>query len=442
MGSGGTIQLASFGAQDLYLTSRPQITFWKSVHRRHTLFAVEPIKQDINGSVGFGRKFTVSIAKNGDLLHRIMLEITLPDLGQLVESLSPELRDTFTVQYRRNVGLYLLKNIELDIGGQKIERHTSEWLDCWLNLTTPDSKKQGLMDMIGHDPSSPTFDRTLYVPLQFFFNRHAGLALPLVAMTFHDVKLHFELRSFTECILVGEKNPTLTSQQTRAVISYQKQLLLDNLLAKLETSSDPMIFDVYADMVFLDTMERKHFSSKEHEYLIEQTQYLGQELVTPYEVNKKVPIPFVNPVKELVWVYTSNISQKDPLQYLDILKEMKIMMNGNERLSSRKGKYFKTVQPWQHHTAIPDKAIYVYSFGTAPEEWQPSGTTNFTKLESAHLWMNLDWSKYIDASGNAMIVGDDATYVTSSKNVQGGLHVFALSYNIFRVADGLGGLSY
>jgi hypothetical protein len=449
MGTGGTIQLVAYGAQDLYLTSKPQITFWKSVHKRHTLFAVEPIKQEINGSVGFGKRFTVSISKNGDMLHGIMLEVQLPDLAQIKANVTA--LQNFNLSYVNDIGLYLFKSIELDIGGARIERHTSEWLDCWLNLTTPASKRAALNKMIGHVDGSGTFvggddtgsnGKTLYIPLQFFFNRHPGLALPLVAMTFHDVKIHFELRSFVDCIRITESN--VGQVQVPSYDLYKT--ILEKAAQQREVSLEPK-FDMYADVIFLDTTERQYFSTQPHEYLIEQVQFLGQE-----KLDNKVdgdfprrPIPFVNPVKELVWVFT--LDARAPLDYADMLKSLRLVMNGNDRFSVRRGSFFKTVQPYKHHTNAPDKPIYVFSFALTPEEFQPSGTCNFSKLESAYMQMELDWSPYVSASAAAALepalnIREIVNSVSPASSVQAYLHVFAMSYNVMRIIDGLAGLAY
>lgn len=448
---GGSLQLVAYGAQDLYITAKPQVTYWKTVHKRHTLFAIEPIKQEINGSVDFGKKFTIQIAKNGDLLHRIMLEVTLPDLNKLQNQLEDK---NYELSYKDDIGLAIFKTIELDIGGQRLERHTSEWLDCWLSLNTPSAKQKGLEIMINGATKSQRRgllnvggdDMRLFIPLQFFFNRHAGQALPLVALTFHDVKLHIELRNFYDCVSIKSKNVSNVLPNSAANIA-----ILQNLIDNYGKFTSDITLEAYADMVFLDTVERNFFATKEHEYLIEIVQYLGQEDITNIvdpnsnqktvtkETTKRLPIPFINPVKELVWVFTRT-NGKSPLEYCDIMKDMRLIINGNERFSLRSGKYFRLVQPWENHTAIPDKHIYCYSFALTPHENQPSGTCNFSKIESAYMQMTLDWSKYNEHYDEYGMPLSDLEESQSDKTSK--LHVFALSYNILRIKNGLANLDY
>jgi hypothetical protein len=458
MVTGGMLQLVAYGSQDLYLTSRPQITFWKSVHKRHTLFAHEPIKQEISGNAFFGKKFTVSVAKNGDLLHRMMVEINLPDMSLLYKQMASTISTVYNSQnldivYQNDIALLLLKSIELDIGGQRIERHVPEWLDLWLSLSTPDGKRRGLNDMIGHydnwDARLPTSSfrggaRTLFVPLQFFFNRHAGLALPLVAMTFHDVKIHFELQALRDCVhVVIAADGTILPEVHKNIIMQQIE---DKADLQTRFSAD-FSFDVFADMIFLDTMERKYFSSNPHEYLIEQVQFLGDESIIPSQtgtVTKKVQIPFVNPVKELLWVFTDSRFPQ-ALQYIPALFSLRLLMNGNDRFSKRVGQYFSQVQPWQHHTAAPRKPIYSFSFALSPEDFQPSGTCNFSKLDSVAMLVEVAPASSIPVDvASYSIYSPDVLGSNSSDptNVSYNLRVFAHSYNILRISEGLAGMAY
>lgn len=432
MTNGGMLQLVAYGTQDLYLTSKPQITFWKSVHKRHTLFAIESTKQEINGDPDFGRKFTCTIAKNGDLLYKMLVEVELPDINEVYRSGAGPFTDVqYSFSYVNDVGMMLLKSVELDIGGQKIERHIPEWCDSWTCLTVPANKRSGFNRMVGHyddwSPSDSTKSfsgsidemnrrRTLYIPLQFFFNRHQGLAIPLVAMSFHDIKLHFELESVFNLVVMTSNNTTVPEQT--------KRLVLSSIQDKIHITT----FTIYTDMVFLDTVERDFFSQTKHEYLIEQVQYLGEEMIPNAEgssilpINFRVPIPFVNPVKELVWVFVDDSVIGDQLAYLNLMDSARLVMNGNDRFSERTGDYFSTVQPWNHHTTVPTKPIYVYSFSTAPEEWQPSGTCNFSKIDSCQLFMKI-------------------RVRNNDRQFRGKLKVFAMSYNILRIMDGLAGLA-
>ena len=123
---GGLMQLVAYGAQDIYLTGNPQITFFKVVYRRHTNFSMESIKQTFDGTVGFGNTVSATISRNGDLVQGMHIEfspsdffIPLADIGVLGS----------------NVGHSLIKEVEIEIGGQKIDKHYGHWFSVYEILT-------------------------------------------------------------------------------------------------------------------------------------------------------------------------------------------------------------------------------------------------------------------------------------------------------------------
>ena len=195
---GGLMQLVAYGAQDIYLTGNPQITFFKVVYRRHTNFSMEAIEQTFNGSADFGRKVSCTVSRNGDLMHRVYLEATLPDVtGQ-----------DSGFRWTNWVGHQLIKNVEVEIGGQRIDKHYGDWLHIWNELTQTAGHKEGYARMVGNvpkltQPSTSKSATTLYIPLEFWFCRNPGLALPLIALQYHEVKINLEFRSLDECCWVG-----------------------------------------------------------------------------------------------------------------------------------------------------------------------------------------------------------------------------------------------
>lgn len=390
---GGLMQLVAYGAQDVYLTGNPQITFFKVVYRRHTNFATESIEQTFNGSVDFDRKVTATISRNGDLITNCWVEATLPEL-------------TGTT-YVGSVGHALLKEVELEIGGQRIDKHYADWLEIWSELTMPSEKLEGYKLMTGKratDGDGMTGGK-VYVPLVFFFNRNPGLALPLIALQYHEVKINITFES--------AKN--LTKDQSD---------ISEDLKASL-----------YVDYVYLDTDERRRFAQVSHEMLIEQLQFTGNETVTENKTNK-IRLNFNHPVKELIWVVKdtdTSFANADPFNYsgadttgseseandVDPIKSAKLMLNGHDRFSERDGSYFRLVQPYQHHTRVPSKAVYCYSFALKPEEHQPSGTCNFSRIDNATL-----------------------SVTTGSLDHDAVLKVYAVNYNVLRIMSGMGGLAY
>ncbi len=384
------MQLVAYGAQDVYLTGDPQITFFKVVYRRHTNFALESIEQTFTGSTDLGKSVSCVISRNGDLVSGVHLQVTLPTVaagGEYVDA----------------VGHALIQSAEVEIGGQKIDKHYGEWLDVWDELTKTSEKEAGYNAMVGKGeaPGARHMGGSeLYVPLQFWFNRNPGLALPLIALQYHEVKILIKFRSLSE----------LTVQD-------------DPLVAVTFANSD-FEAQLFVDYIYLDTEERRRFAQMSHEYLIDQLQHTGAATVD--SGNSSLRLNFHHPVKELVWVFQSqaDIDKNDRFNFgtkgkgVEVLKDATLLLNGHERFSSRPASYFRLMQPYQHHTRVPAKPIYVYSFALRPEEHQPSGTCNFSRIDNASLKINTESA----FSGNVL--------------------VYAVNYNVLRIVSGMGGLAY
>jgi hypothetical protein len=414
---GGLLQLVAYGAQDVYLTGNPQITFFKVVYRRHTNFAMEAIQQTFNGNVGYGNTVTCQISRNGDLINRMYLQVSVPK----------RVGTTATDSYVNFLGLRLIKSVVIEIGGQQIDKHYSDWLYIWNELSLPIGKRYAYETMVGADKDIlSTKDTTLYIPLEFWFCRNVGLSLPLIALQYHEVKVKIEFESKTNCIISGT---------TAANI------------ANITTAS------LWVDYIFLDTDERRRFAQLSHEYLIEQLQFTGSETLNK-GVNR-IKLNFNHPCKELIWVAkskgtykkdrwydynfadaavteenavskTSNIIfQVDPAAFKNPLKSAILQLNGNDRFAVREGLYFTHVQPYQHHTNVPvNNPINVYSFALKPEEHQPSGTLNMSRIDTATL----------------MIDAEDPG--TTANYTYDGINIYAVNYNVLRILSGMGGLAY
>ena len=463
---GGLMQLVAYGAQDIYLTGNPQITFFKVVYRRHTNFSMEAIEQTFNGSADFGKRVTCTVSRNGDLMHRVYLQVTVPAVTAA--------NSTETFRWVNWLGHVLIKNVEVEIGGQRIDKHYGDWMHIWNELTQTAGHKVGYANMVGNVPrltqftpeggSTPEVD--LYIPLEFWFCRNPGLSLPLIALQYHEVKINLEFRSASECY-AGSPSET----------------------PSLEAAS------LYVDYIYLDTDERRRFAQVSHEYLIEQLQFTGDESVS--SVSNKIKLNFNHPCKELVWVvqkddhvdsskmqngkqwfnYTDAVDSTwktgtpiDPFggglvnynlqlsnlndsaidtagdstlsfensdgvttgTYLSMSEvdngfnpvlSAKLQLNGHDRFSERLGRYFNLVQPYQHHTNVPATGINVYSFGLKPEEHQPSGTCNMSRIDNATLQLTL-------------------TAATVSGTSDAKVRVYATNYNVLRIMSGMGGLAY
>ena len=653
---GGLMQLVAYGAQDVYLTGNPQITFWKVTYRRHTNFAMESIEQTFNGQADFGRRVQCTISRNGDLAYRTYLQVTLPEIGQDMCCAPAECAKTYA-RWLDYPGEQLISMVEVEIGGQRIDRQYGDWMHIWNQLTMTSELQRAYHRMVGHtmeltyliDPSFADVDSacagtdvpcntcaprnalpetTLYIPLQFWFCRNPGLALPLIALQYHEVRINLDLRPSDEVLFAvtdlteyngsagsgaaaqnpaagwaGAGPPVRDGQSVKDAVAYQKSLVAASL---------------YVDYVFLDTDERRRMAQNPHEYLIEQLQFTGDESVG--SSSNKIKLNFNHPCKELIFVvqpdknvdYCSSFLKNtvlnkalgaQPFNYTDCIDALissigsfsgyhqvtsaltgganqsfitsdnlfqdpgadelprfmqtqwgevqlrglgldqidgiiapypagikhfakglgayggtfmgvsstspydactdtlnayvashtetitqgqppvttkethsvaspplpcsvpamsvpfpispigdsgvsdagayvlaekalnlhcwgqnpvvtaKLQLNGQDRFSEREGSYFDTVQPYQHHTRNPDTGINVYSFALNPEEHQPTGTCNFSRIDNATLQLVL--------STNA-IGGDHTAKV----------RVYATNYNVLRVMSGMGGLAY
>ncbi len=548
---GGLMQLVAYGAQDVYLTGNPQITFWKVTYRRHTNFAVESIEQTFNGQADFGRRVTCVISRNGDLAYRTYLQVVLPEINQNMGN-NAGAGNVFA-RWLDYPGEQLISQVEVEIGGQRIDRQYGDWMHIWNQLTLTSEQERGYNAMVGQttqltyitDPSFSNVDgpcdadsirqvcaprnalpeTTLYVPFQFWYCRNPGLALPLIALQYHEVKINLDLRPIDECLwAVSDLSGCASPSSKKVTTAYAQSLVAASL---------------YVDYVFLDTDERRRMAQNPHEYLIEQLQFTGDESVG--SSSNKIKLNFNHPCKELVWVvqpdqnvdYCSslecdttlfNVLGAQPFNYTDavdvlpnayhafgtassialnsgafitqdnqfeqagpgqgvslaggwgdstasnqgaavgdytgpnfgfgdtatpsvvgvsdagtfVLAETalnmhcwgqnpvvtgKLQLNGQDRFSEREGTYFDLVQPYQHHTRNPDTGINVYSFALRPEEHQPSGSCNFSRIDNATLQLVLS---------NATVEGTNTAKV----------RVYATNYNVLRVMSGMGGLAY
>ena len=404
------MQLVAYGAQDIYLTGNPQITFFKVVYRRHTNFSMESIEQTLNGSVGFGNRVSATISRNGDLVHNMYLEMN---------------GASTTAATCANLGTALIDNVECEIGGQKIDKHYGKWMEVWSELTEPNPtghsvqmaasgntvmgtnfQNMSLSGGVGGETTTAAI-QTITLPLQFWFCRNPGLALPLIALQYHEVKI---------------------------VVTFQQESQINN------ATDETLTAKLWADYIYLDTDERRRFAQVSHEYLIEQVQYQTNT------ASNSVTLNFNHPVKELVFtggVTTATPGANDaegPSTPLAIgggvgaaAEKYKLVLNGHDRFAPREYFHFTQTQVWQHHSGYggitatvaaqgeaarggAKHSIGVYSFALKPEEHQPSGTCNFSRIDNA---------QFKCTQGTAAVVD-----------------IYAVNYNVLRIMSGMGGLAY
>lgn len=421
---GGLLQLVAYGAQDAYISGNPQITFWKGLFKRHTNFAMEPFRINFSGQPSWGTKQTAIVGRHADLLYSTYVEVVLPYLG------TDGARYLWSSDY---LGYKLIKHVELDIGGQIIDRMYSEFMVLWSQLTMTYDTLYKLDRMINPNITNDTvcaadgrkkLPNVLYIPLPFFFTRNPGAALPLIALQYHEVKIN--------------------------VLWNDPQVFAGNFNT-VSNCPPPVQAALYIDYIYLDTEERRRMAQASHEYLIEQTQFNEDKGIRG--ANNRIDLTFNHPVKELIWVvqpasYTDcKLAAKDgktklePFSYdRELVYEQWLQINGQDRLDRRYGDYFSKVQPFQHHTggvgvSLGDSGhntIYCYSFALRPEEHQPSGTCNFSRIDTATIVMNM-----AGVSGVPPGIGPSEADA-GDWNVR----VYAVNYNVLRVMSGMGGLAY
>jgi hypothetical protein len=429
---------------------------------------MEPFRINFNGEPNWGTRQTAIINRYADLLFSTYIQLELPTFDNSgvadqkalwnhgAADTAPNLVGTDNTGFVP-LGFNFIDRVELDIGGQIIDRLYSEYMYLWSLLTSDYLKARKLSDMlttqrytastfqfsanVGCDGTNgrPSMPNTLYIPLMFFFTKNPGTALPLIALQYHEVKINVYWKSPQE--ITGDY--TVTGTVAGAV---------GNLPQATSAS-------LYIDYVYLDTDERRRFAQQSHEYLIEQVQF--NQDVGISSASRRIDLTFNHPVKELLWVVqptcytncksdvrvardpsnasggagpypgafqTGNDKRLLPFVYdQPAVFEQHLQINGQDRLERRYGDYFNKVQPYQHHTGIPaGPGVYMYSFAVKPEEHQPSGTCNFSRIDTATLVLTMDGAVKVD-QGTADVWN---------------VRVYAVNYNVLRIMSGMGGLAF
>ena len=487
MGGGALMQLVANGSQDIYLTGNPEMTYFRAVYRRHTNFAKESILQNTVGTLKQGSKFSVIIGRHGDLLTDINIVIKRKTFEvakskmTLITGISGDCSGNF---YYPSAGYNFLDYVEVEIGGQVIDRHYGDWLNIWTDLTENNDKKMLLNQMLYGKTrlvsrEADIFkDGDIYLPLKFWFCNNPGLALPLIALQYHEVKLNFSLTpscfsSETKVYLdivglgsisAGSDNVTTALQNGH----YHPLEDKDEVIIAAETNIIDEL-SVYADYIFLDTEERRKFAKVKHEYLFEQIQTQGPTSLSTTINRSSVDLRFNHPIKEVIWTLDdeaiNNCSSTCSSKKYEIIKSGLIQLNGKDRFQKRNGSYFTLAQRYQHHSGsplkylfealysgdlrgfkknwdeftgsgIPSEAIHLYSFALHPEKNIPSGTCNFSRLDNVVLELD-----FFTGQGSHPCIGSSrpCLYPTPNKRT---LWVYGVNYNVLRIMGGMGGLVY
>lgn len=545
--SGALVQIAAFGTQDVLLMGNPTVTFFKNVVNRHTNFAIETIQQVLQGANNFGASnATVQITRDGDLLWRTFIRFRLPRL-ETTYTFSKAITKPVTIvpaRWTDDIGHHLIHHCSVSIGGSQIDKHYGDWLQIWSQLTLDESKRAGYNDMIGNryelmgNNGRPVFDTKWFtdnnitppytghfnipealidVPLQFWFCRDPALTIPLVSLPYHDVRIAFDFRPLEHVVIP----PVVIADSTDAdgiKISY--------------AAIDALQPTVYANYVFLDNAERKRYAQHPQEYLIEQLQY-AENPAPQGQVD--INLNFNHPTKELVFVaqkqtyvqhnctdttsntynianqlsnyqftgynavankwalvdgYTHGMPEYGNMSttYGNPIEKAELVINGVSRVKETDSIFYNRVQPYMHHSCIPQAAgINVYSFALKPESIQPSGTINFSRIDNTTLRLRLKTQipsayGYYYGTSNSININPMAPYiyevapkeaVTEVKSDDGSVTVksyaaprifkainndgsdagngittgynvkiYGLNFNVLRIVSGMGGIAY
>jgi hypothetical protein len=489
---GGLIQLAAYGIENYYLTEDPQITYFKIVYRRHTNFSIEPIPQFFNIKANFSNRVSCTISKIGDLINRTYIVIDLPNI--------PTLPNNAKVRWINNIGYGLIKTVEFEVGGKIIDSSYGDWLYIWNELN-----KRDIDDIIGNVPelidySSSKNGYRLYVPLSFYFCRNVSLSLPIIALEYNEVKINVEFNDISNCLIVGPTHyicledsiclfkpyemlqiddtdnyvQFINFDSSSLKMGYVKMdnnvgLAVGMVLTGLETRYQTKVYDpstnqfkmiktndeilnltksnmtfrniynltlvdayLLVDYVYLDNLERLKFAKSNHEYLIDVCQFDNDKMI--FNSNNKIKIGYFNPTKEIIiraqYDYMINDYYKDTFNYTtsfnpknakSLIKKMMIKLNGFNREIDYDKMFYTYIQALQHHSSLPPLGLFMYSFSLKPFDSQPSGSCNFSKIDDITI---------------------DITVEPISYNRTAKIKIYAFSWNIFRIMDGIGGLVF
>jgi hypothetical protein len=474
--------LVAKGAHDNYLTVDPSITFFKNKFMKHTNFALESSCQQWNaGGNSVGQKASLRINRQGDLVYWMYVVLRLPGLANLNNNPHSQTHGHVIVEneeecltcgpnwdavpandgnaggntmprWTNSVGHYLINSVSVTIGGQVIDTLTNEFMYIWEELSGKTGKR--LTEMVLKTNSQELsqhwsmFERCLYVPLPFFFTMTSGTVLPLVSLQFHDVKVFCDFNSIDNAIV--NYRAKFEGHDTRTVcrpsIGKSHQLVPITTSTHCEdVNNNHITTALEICYVYLDVDERAKFAEGAFEMLITQVQVHTHQTSS---ANNPIRIDFNHAVIELIWAVRKSScadncdwfnfsgvqeavtgANRDPVVSTTLKLNNQARFGGSEVCPS----WFRLVQPYQHHSSIPEAFIYVYSFALFPEDPQPTGTLNFSRIDNATLTVELDKNLFADNSGTG---GQDYSGDTAD------IIIIARNYNVLRIRNGLGGMAY
>jgi hypothetical protein len=404
---GGIIQLVAVGAQNIHLNGNPSISFFKKVYKTYTNFAIETISLVANKtSLSFNKSTDIifRVDRNGDLVSSMCLSVKLKALLGSHDNIK-------TVEH---FGEVLLDEAYINIGGTIVDKQYGEWMHIWNELSLTMEKRKGYELLIGHELEGELYPESrIYIPLNFWFSKNPGLAIPLISLQYHEIEVHCKLRPTRELFMV--KNTAVNSTW---------EVPQENGILGQETDVE---ITLEVDYIFLDTQEREFFAKESQDYLIEQ---VHRQTFYNIKQNNNLSLQLNNPVKELIWtVKKNNVNltnewfSYDDSDNKNVIQSATLVLNGIERFGEKDNVYFNRLQPFQYHTSIPSRGIHTYSFSMYPENFQPSGSCNMSTIHKIELKVK---------SKSPPI----------AKTYKYDVDVYAVNYNFLRISGGMAGLAY
>jgi hypothetical protein len=402
---GALLDLVAKGGQDVYFISNPQISFFKKVYKRHTNFSIEFHKFFLDSDADFGKMTRIFIPRKGDLIKNMFLHLELPKL----------ISDGDAVSYVNFIGYNIIDYIEIYLGGTLIDKHTGEWLYIWNELRIIEAKKRAYYEMVGgkkfisYSSYSGNQGGIYIVPLSFWFGDDISQAIPMVAMQYSEIEIRIKFKDFDKLWISSNGNAPVGKYKIK-----ECQLSVES--------------------IYLDSKERKSFAQSSHEYLIKQVQYSINNNILANDKIKRFNLNFNHPVLELIFLVQNknvklksknkgndwlNFSKTLKTPFKDPIKSAKIILNGQDRTPEMTNKELRFYNILEKHTSIPNNFIYIYSFSLKPEEYQPTGSCNFSRFDNKEIEIELE-----DGIENS------------------DFRIYALNYNILRFSMGLSGLAY
>jgi hypothetical protein len=439
----GRVQLGTTGPQDSLFTDDPEYTYFIKNFKKHGNFSRFYTDLDFEGRVEFDEEIRCTIPQNqGDLLKGVSLKLTLGGIDQNLVSGYDH------ITYCETISQSMIEYVDLYIGGNLIQRITTDMLAIHSELFVTQSKQTCLTKLIGKPyqifsvaddrykvirdelVTKSKSDASYIVNIPFYFHEYPELAIPVYAITQQEIEIVIKLRKAEECIFAVNDTSELISESyyigenpTGLIKSAKLNLEMISLENKPELGrTDYIITQTQLNTFTLNNADAKYNDLLKADEFEVRTDFKNsvKELFfvikDKYENRTNVINDFATPLE-----YSSNTnitSDVSTFTNSEQLKYLEITLDGSEILNHVTGDmiHLRSIQPGKHHSRTPVyRRFYMYSFALEPERWYPTGQLNFSPIKNQNIKLGL------------------FNYAT---NFDKELRVYAQSYNILRLENG------